>query len=106
VSLRISSHLAGECTVIQVDGQLRDDGVGELERMVADLVGPLRLDLSGLRSADEAGLAALRALRAKGAALAQASPYIALLLDPGAGPPSGRRTSRRRKQGKPGREDT
>lgn len=63
-----------------VDGRLGADVVAELERVVAELSGPVCLDLAGLRSADEAGLGALRALLAQGIAVTGASQYFRLLL--------------------------
>ncbi len=69
-----------------VDGRLGANVVAELERVVAERSGPVCLDLAGLRSADEAGLGALRALLARGVAVTGASPYFRLLLeleDPG-----------------------
>ena len=63
-----------------VDGRLGADVVAELERVVAERSGPVCLDLAGLRSADEAGLGALRALLARGVAVIGASPYFRLLL--------------------------
>ena len=63
-----------------IDGRLDAEGVAELERVVARLSGPVRLELHGLRSTDETGLGALRALRARGFALTGASPYFRLLL--------------------------
>jgi len=63
-----------------VDGRLSAEVVAELERVVAELSGPVCLDLAGLRSADEAGLGALRALLARGVAATGASPYFRLLL--------------------------
>jgi hypothetical protein len=65
---------------VRLEGWLEGDAVAELERVISGDSGPLRLDLSELRSADAAGLAALRALRAAGASLVGASPYIRLLL--------------------------
>ena len=62
------------------DGRLDAEVVEELERVVAELSGPLRLDLAGLRSADEAGLESLRALRARGIVLTGTSPYLRLRL--------------------------
>jgi len=49
---------------------------------VAERPGPVCLDLTGLRSADEAGLEALRSLRAHGVAVIGATPYFRLLLGP------------------------
>lgn len=65
-----------------LDGRLDVDSVAELERLVAELSAPLRLELTGLRSLDEAGLDTLRVLRAGGIALTGASPYFRLLLGP------------------------
>jgi len=69
-----------------VDGRLDAEVVAELERVVAERSAPVCLDLAGLRSADEAGLGALRALLGRGVAVTGASPYFRLLLqldDPG-----------------------
>jgi hypothetical protein len=66
--------------VVRLEGWLEGEGVAELERVINGDSGSLRLDLSELRSADAAGLAALRALRASGASIVGASPYIKLLL--------------------------
>jgi ABC-type transporter Mla MlaB component len=65
---------------LRLEGWLEGEAVAELEKVVSEGSGPLRLDLSELRSADRAGIAALRAIRAAGAALVGASPYIKLLL--------------------------
>jgi STAS domain-containing protein len=85
---------------VTVDGRLGADVVAELERVVAELSGPVCLDLAGLRSADEAGLGVLRALRAHGVAVIRASPYFRLLLgleetDIDREPPLGPRSSKR-----------
>lgn len=66
---------------MQIDGRLDGDGVTELERVVASLPGALRLELPDLRSADEAGLAVLRALRDRGIRLAGVSEYLRLRLE-------------------------
>ena len=96
-----------------VDGRLGADVVAELERVVAELSGPVCLDLAGLRSVDDAGLGTLRALRAHGIAVIGASPYFRLLLgleDPGKArePPSRPRARKRkgeRRQRPPGADD-
>jgi STAS domain-containing protein len=92
-----------------VDGRLDAEVVAELERVVAELSGPMCLDLAGLRSADEAGLGALRALLARGVAVTGASPYFRLLLevdDPGKArePTSG--TAGRKRNGERGQGRT
>jgi len=64
-----------------VDGRLSADVVAELERVVANLSGPVCLELAGLRSVDETGLGALRALLARGVVVTGASQYFRLLLE-------------------------
>ena len=68
-------------TLIQVDGELTGDGVGELDKVCDGVDGPLTLDLTNLRAADTGGLRRIRELGDKGARLVGVSPYIALLLD-------------------------
>ena len=63
-----------------VDGRLDAEGLDDLERVVADLPGLVRVELAGLRSADEMALDALRALRARGVALTGVSQYFRILL--------------------------
>jgi anti-anti-sigma regulatory factor len=70
-----------EGMIVEVAGRLDGDAVAELEAVTSARSGPLRLDLGGLRSADEAGVKALRALRARGASLIRVSPYHRLLLE-------------------------
>jgi len=66
--------------VLQVDGELAREGVAELKRVCASITGRMRVDLSNLRSADDAGLATIRDLESAGAEVVGASPYIRLLL--------------------------
>ena len=80
VTLYIGCNLDSGVTVFRLEGWLEGEAVSELERVAHECAGPIRLDLSGLRSADAAGLNALRALRTTGATLVGASPYIRLLL--------------------------
>jgi anti-anti-sigma regulatory factor len=81
VTLYIACGSDAGVRVVRLEGWLEGEVVAELESVVSGESGPLRLDLSELRSADKAGLDALRALRAAGAALVGASPYIRLLLE-------------------------
>lgn len=81
MTVRITVGKDAKGMVVEVVGRLGRDGVAELEAVVAALSGPLRLDLGGLRSADEAGVAALQALRARGVNLTRLSPYHRLLLE-------------------------
>ena len=78
-ALHIVQTLEGT-RIVRLEGWLEGEAVAELGRVLAGATGPLRLELSELRSADSAGIAALRALRASGATMIGASPYIRLLL--------------------------
>jgi hypothetical protein len=80
--LRITTRRDARGEVVIVDGHLDAEGVVEFERVVAGLTGSVRVKVAGLRSVDEAGLGALRALRARGVAVTGASPYFRLLLGP------------------------
>jgi ABC-type transporter Mla MlaB component len=66
MTLRISSLQAGSIRRIQVAGRLTRDEVTELEQTIGDDLGAVCLELENLRSADAAGLAALRRLLAGG----------------------------------------
>jgi hypothetical protein len=66
--------------VLRLEGWLEGESVAELERVINGGSGPLRLDLTELRSADPAGVDALRVLSAAGASIVGATPYIRLLL--------------------------
>jgi len=81
VTVRITTREEREGRVVRVDGRLDGEGVTELQRVVDSLPGPLRLELPDLRSADEAGLEALRALRDRGIRLTGASGYLRLTLE-------------------------
>jgi hypothetical protein len=91
VTLRMALGEEPGVQVIRLAGWLEGEAVAELERVVSGCAEPLRIDLAELRSADPAGLTVLRALRARGARLVGASPYIRLLLGtaPSGPPPSG-----------------
>ena len=70
----------GTGTVISVDGRLDSKGLGELERVCREAKAPLKLDLSELRSADDAAIEAIRKLTDKGTELTGLSPYISIRL--------------------------
>jgi hypothetical protein len=80
VAFRITVDQADRGSIVRLAGRLEHSGVAELERVVASLPGPVRLELSDLRSADAAALEALRALRGRGMTLMHASSYLRLLL--------------------------
>src|SRR5436190_7906978 len=80
MTIYIASSSDSGTRIVRIEGWLEGEAVDELERVIGGGSGALRLDLSELRSADKAGLAALRAHRAAGASIVGASPYIRLLL--------------------------
>jgi hypothetical protein len=80
MTIYISCSSDSGTRTVRIEGWLEGEAVVELERVVEGASGALRLDLSELRSADKAGLAALRAHRAVGDSIVGASPYIKLLL--------------------------
>ncbi len=84
IKYRISSSTSGDEVLIRVEGALDGEGAEALRRECRSAGTPVRLDLSGLRSADPDGIEALRALAAEGAKLTGASPYILRLLEEGA----------------------
>ena len=65
VTLYITCGSDAGVRVVRLEGWLEGEVVAELESVVNGGSGPLRLDLSELRSVDKAGLDALRALRAE-----------------------------------------
>jgi hypothetical protein len=91
VTVRITSREEGKGRVVRVDGWLVACDVATLEETLGDRVRGTRLELADLRSADAAGVAALRGLEARGALLHDAAPFLRLLLGEGtnAGCPPG-----------------
>ena len=80
VTLYIGCDSDSGTRVLRLEGWLEGESIAELERVLNGGAGPLRLDLTELRSADSAGVDALRALSAAGASIVGATPYISLLL--------------------------
>ena len=78
--LRITTRRSGQVTVVQIYGQLRKDGVPELQRACESIEGPLCLDLANLQSIDAEGARSIVMLQEHGAAVAGVSPYIDLRL--------------------------
>ena len=73
------AHQAGY-SIVHVAGRLTDEQVPDLLRVCAKL-GPIRLDLADLDSANLVGVEALRHLRNEGAEIVGATPFIQLLLN-------------------------
>ncbi len=80
MTIRISTEAGETVTTIRIEGQLTSSSVPDVRAACESANPPLRLDLSGLRSADRDGIRALRSLSEAGAELRGASPYIRQLL--------------------------
>jgi hypothetical protein len=83
VTIRITSVVKGPGRTVRIDGWLAAVDVAALEEAVGDRVRGTRLELVDLRSADAAGVIALRGLEARGARLHGAAPFLRLLLGEG-----------------------
>ena len=79
--LRIDTFVVEGTTVIQIIGQLVDEGVAELERTLQSVRAPLVVDASLLRTVDAEGITTLRSIVEGGGELRNVSPYIQLLLN-------------------------
>ncbi len=79
--VRITSVESADTSTIRVEGRLEKAGAAELLAECSSAERPLTIDLSGLLSADEAGIQALRSLRPNGAEMREASAYIQHLLE-------------------------
>jgi hypothetical protein len=80
VTVKISSLKESTGRVVHIDGWLTASDVAALEDAVGECVRGTRLELADLRSADAAGIVALRGLEARGAVLRGAAPFLRLLL--------------------------
>ena len=85
MTVKISIREESTGRVVHIDGWLAACDVAALEVALGDCVRGTRLELAELRSADAAGVAALRGLEARGARLHGAAPFLRLLLGAGAG---------------------
>ena len=81
MSFRITTNADGPVTTILVEGRLSVESVPDLRREFQFVGGSVRLDLSGLISADADGVRELLELSARGAKVCGASAYIRQLLD-------------------------
>ena len=80
MTVRISTEAGETVTIIRIEGLLTSSSVPDVRAACDSANRPLRLDLSGLRSADRDGIRALQSLSDAGAELRGASPYINQLL--------------------------
>jgi len=76
MTVRITVGEAASFRRIAVEGRLSADAVHDLEQAVGDHPGEVVLDLANLRSADVAGVAALRRLRAQGVAMQRTGQHL------------------------------
>jgi hypothetical protein len=81
MTLRIFEGNDRQGELVALHGWLSEAEVAEVERVVAAHGLGLRIDLKNLAGTDADGLRALGRLRAAGARLVGASPFIALLLE-------------------------
>ena len=81
MAIRITTSTEEKRTTIRLEGRLSADGVPDLKREFQRAEAPVRLDLSGLMSADAEGIREVRALSARGVDLCGASAYIRQLLE-------------------------
>ena len=79
MTIRVSTEVAEDASTIRIEGQLTVADLADVREACESASPPLRLDLSGLRSADDDGIRALRSL-SETAELHGASPYIRQLL--------------------------
>ena len=82
MTIRVSTEAGKTMTTIRIEGQLTSDGVPDVRAACESASPPIRLDLSGLQSADSDAIRALQSLSETGAELRDANPFInQLLLD-------------------------
>ncbi len=80
MTIRVSTEAGETVTTIRIEGLLTSGDLPDVRAACESANPPLRLDLSGLKSADTDGIRALRSLSETGAKLQGASPYIHQLL--------------------------
>jgi hypothetical protein len=81
MTLRITPIGPDPLVAVKLDGRLTADDLVEVQRACRAVTGRLVLDLTDLQFADRQAVSTLRELRAHGAEIIGASPYIRLLLD-------------------------
>jgi anti-anti-sigma regulatory factor len=78
--VRITKTLKDSIVTIKVDGRLVSGGTEALVAACEDHRGPMVVDLSDLQFADDASVGVLRKLKAQGARIVGARPYVSLQL--------------------------
>ncbi len=80
MAIRVSTEVGETVTTIRIEGRLTSDDVPDVRAACESANPPVRLEVSGLRSADGAAIRALQSLSEAGVELHGASPYINQLL--------------------------
>ncbi len=80
MTVRVSTEAGETVTIIRIEGRLTSSSVPDVRAACDSANRPLRLDLSGLRSADRDGIRALQSLSEAGVEVHGTSPYINQLL--------------------------
>ncbi len=80
MTIRVSTEAGQTATTILIEGQLTGAGLPDVRAACESAKPPLRLDLSGLNSADTDGIRALRSLLESGTELHGANLYVRQLL--------------------------
>ncbi len=80
MTIHVSTEVGETATTIRIEGRLTAADLPDVRAACESAKPPLRLDLSGLKSADIDGIRALRSLSETGAELHGGSPYIRQLL--------------------------
>ena len=78
--IRITTTVRSGVTTIKVDGRLMCGDAAELMRVCEGCDVPVVIDLCDLTFADNEGAMVLKKLRAGGATLVGARPYVAMVL--------------------------
>jgi hypothetical protein len=83
VTLRITQVETEEGTLLQVDGRLDAESLGELDRACKTARLPLTLNLEGVLWIDDRAAETLWQLKADGTVMTNASPYVNLRIKNG-----------------------
>ncbi len=80
MSIRVSTEVGETVTTIRIEGHFASGDVPDVRAACESANQPVRLDLSGMRSADGGAIRVIRSLLEAEAELHGASPYIYQLL--------------------------
>jgi len=81
MTIRITTRVEPNRTIVKVVGRLQRDDFDELVRIVAELGSFVALDLTELQSVDRVVATQLREFVRRGVEVCAASPYVKLLLE-------------------------